>query len=228
MKPIKIMVLITILISGANGCAMYPNHAEQKARLSRENFSNSYRVAVTTYQREADIDAAVMKATIGTMMKQSSINEALSRTTKLEIIDEAMKDTISQLLPAKAEILDRAIYGATSPILGGEIVADDAMRVAKEKGYNALFFVAVQPVLTSKKLIGLGDFKIQLLGLSQLHKVLPGGGIGGNTALLHGMDTVDCPQPVQPESEQQLQRAIDNCVDVLAAQLKKSFEERLK
>jgi len=207
---------------------MYPNQAEQKARLSRENFSNSYRVAVTTYQREADIDAAVMKATIGTMMKQSSINEALSRTTKLEKIDEAMKDTISQLLPAKAEILDRALYGATSPILSGEIVADDAMRIAKEKGYNALFFVAVQPILTSTDLFGVGNFRIQLLGLSQLHKVLPSGDIGGNTALLHGMDTVNCPQPSQSDGAQQLQLAIDNCVDVLAVQLKKSFAARLK
>lgn len=112
--------------------------------------------------------------------------------------------------------------------MDGEIVADDAIRVAQEKGYNALLFVAGQPVLTTSGISGLGDFRVQLLGLSQLHKILPGGGIGGNTALLHSMDTVNCPQSSHSDGVQQPQLTIDNCVDVLAVQLKKSFAERLK
>jgi len=228
MKLNKTILLLALFISGINGCATYPDQAEQKSRLSRENFSNSYRVAVTTYQREADIDAAVMQTTIWTMMRQSSVNRVLTQITKLEKIDEAMKDSASQLLPAKAEILDRTIYGAASPIMGTEIVADDAMRLAQQKGYDALLFVAVQPVLTTIDISGVQDFRIQLLGLSQLHKVLPSADIGGSTALLHGMDTVNCPHPAQSGGEQQLKLVIDNCVDVLAAQLKKSFAARLK
>ena len=220
-------VLLVIIIWGATGCAMYPGQEEQKVRQSKEHFSSSYRVAITSYQREADIDTLVMKTTIWTLLRQGSVNEALSRITKLEKIDSAMQLAASQALPSNAEILDRSEYGATSPIMGSEIVADDAMRVALEKGYDALLFVAVQPVLVTGGATGLESFSVQLLGLTQLHKVLPSGEIGGNTALLHGQDTVGCEQPSEWTSAQQLRLAIDNCVVKLAVKLNQSFKSRL-
>ncbi|MDH3761541.1 MAG: hypothetical protein OEU50_11215 [Gammaproteobacteria bacterium] len=146
---------VLILILGLTGCALYPSEAEQKARLSKENFSSKYRVAVTSYQREADIDTAFMQTTIWTMIRQGSVNEVLSNITKLGKLDSVLQETLSQMLPSTAEILERSVYGATSPILGGEIVADDAMRIAKEQGYDALLFVAVQPVLTTRGTTGL-------------------------------------------------------------------------
>ncbi|MCW9014296.1 MAG: hypothetical protein OQL06_10980 [Gammaproteobacteria bacterium] len=222
------VTLLVTMILGINGCAMYPNQEEQKVRISREDFSNSYRVAITSYQREADIDTLVMKTTIWTLLREGSVNEALSRITKLEKIDSTMQAAASEFLPSNAEILGRSEYGATSPIMGSDIVADDAMRIALAKGYDALLFVAVQPILTTGGTTGLESFTIQLQGLTQLHKVLPSGKIGGNTAILTTQDLVGCEQPSELSTAGQLRLAIDNCVNNLAIKLKQSFRSRIE
>ena len=221
------VTLLVIMIWGINGCAMYPDQEEQKARISSEDFSKSYRVAITSYQREADIDTLVMQTTIWTLLRQGSVNEALSRITKLEKIDSTMQAAANEFLPSSAEILDRSEYGATSPIMGTDIVADDAMRIALAKGYDALLFVAVQPVLTTGGTTGLESFAIQLRGLTQLHKVLPSGEIGGNTAILTTQDLVGCEQPSEFSNAGQLRLAIDSCVSNLAIKLKQSFRSRI-
>jgi len=218
---------ILVLIWGVTGCALYPSEAEQGVRLSKENFSSNYRVAVTSYQREADIDTAFMQTTIWTMLRQGSVNEALSDITKLEKLDEVMQAALSQMLPSNAEILKRSDYGAASPILGGEIVADDAMRIATDEGYDALLFVAVQPVLTTRGTTGLESFWIELLGLTQLHKVLPSGEVGGSTALLHSQDTVLCEQPSEGITPILLRLAIDGCVSKLAIKIRNYLKVRL-
>ncbi len=220
-------MLLLIMAFGVSGCAIYSTVAEQKARLSREDFSSNYRVAVTSYQMEADIVTLVGQTTFWTTLSQGEVNEALSDITKLEKLDAAMQTTASQLLPSTAEILNRSDYGATSPIMGIEIVADEAMRIAKESGYDALLFVAVQPVLTTSGSIGLGSFSVQLLGLTQLHKVLPSGEIGGTTVLLHGQDTVDCEQPPEWNTASQLKHIVDGCVEKLASHLQLTFKIRL-
>ena len=221
------IVPVLILILSLAGCALYPSEAEQKARLSKENFSSKYRVAVTSYQREADIDTAFMQTTIWTMLRQGSVNEVLSSITKLEKLDSVLQGALSEMLPSTAEILKRSDYGATSPILGGEIVADDAMRIAKEQGYDALLFVAVQPVLTTKGTTGLESFWVELLGLTQLHKVLPSGEVGGSTALLHSQDTVLCEQPSDGTTPNILRLAIDSCVSKLAFKIRNTLKVRL-
>ena len=227
MSRYRYVIQMLIPVIGLAGCAFYPDEAEQSARLAGEKFSKDYRVAVTSYQREADIDTAVMKTTIWTMLRQGSINSALKDITKLESLDEAMQTAASQLLPSHAEILDRSDYGATSPIMGGEIVADDAMRVAKEKGYDALLFVAVQPVLTTTGTTGLENFWVELRGLTQLHKVVPSGDIGGDTNLFHSQDMVVCEKPSEWNSPTLLRFAIDTCVGRLAAKIRGSIATKL-
>lgn len=228
MITIKVIPLMLVLLIGVSGCALYPDKAEQKVRMSKETFSKDYRVAVTAYQREADIDTAVMKTTLWTMMRQSSVNQAVSRISGLGKIDEAMKGVVSRSLPARAEILERSSYGAALPVMGIDIVADDAMELAKDKGYDALLFVDVQPVLTTSDISGMGGFRVQLLGVYQLHKVLPSGEIGGNTVLLSGTETANCPQVKASDKTPQLKSTVDNCVNVLAAQLKDTFAKRVR
>jgi hypothetical protein len=161
------------------------------------------------------------------MLRQGSVNEALPNITKLEKLDEVMQAALSQMLPSNAEILKRSDYGATSPILGGEIVADDAMRIALDEEYDALLFVAVQPLLTTMGTTGLESFSIELRGLTQLHKVLPSGEVGGSTALLHSQDIVLCEQPSEGVTPSLLRLAIDSCVSKLAVKIRNSLKVRL-
>lgn len=225
--PIAVPVL-TILLLGVGGCATFPDKAEQKSRMSRETFSDSYRVAVTAYQREADIDSAVMKTTMWTLLREPSVDQALSKITFLDKIDRTMADVAGRLLPARTEIIQRDSYGANTPISGIDVVADDAMLVARDKEFNALLFVAVQPILTTTDVSGTGSFRVQLLGLTQLHKVTPGGDIGGDTVLMYNKDIVNCPEIEDANRPIQLKLTIDSCVGRLATQLKASFEDQLK
>lgn len=216
--------LVSAILSG---CALYPDVAEQNVRLSHEDFSTNYRVAVTTYQNEADIDAALMLTTIWTMMRQGAVNDALSEITRLEKIDVSMREVASRLLPASADVLERQSYGADRPIPDLEIVADDAMRIATDGGYQALLFVAVEPKLTAG-ISGSEDFNVQLVAFTQLHKVIPSGDIGSSTVLLSSTDSVYCTKPAERIKENQLKTMVDSCVDKLAARLVASFENRMQ
>ena len=215
--------LIAALVT-VSGCGvLYPGVEEENARLAAEPFSDSYRVAITSYQRLPNpFYSTGLISSLPDDDGSAPMRAARRLQTGLSEIDAANARVIDKI--ASSERLERQEYGvSTNDPIAGEIVVDDAMKVALAKDFDALLFVA-----TKLKFVQVNaDFYVTLEYNFQLHKVQDRR-IGSATALLSKVDTVNCYKGMmQFRNEEHIDDFMDVCVKKTVRALTSFLEERL-
>lgn len=216
------LIVAMVTLSGCG--VLYPGVEEENARLAAEPFSDSYRVAITSYQRApSPLYSTGLISSLPDDDGSAPMRAARRLQTGLSDIDAANARIIDKI--ASSELLERQEYGVSmnNPI-AGEIVADDAMKVALAKDFDALLFVATK----LKFVLVNADFYVTLEYNFQLHKVQDRR-IGSATALLSKVDTVTCYKGMmQFRSEEHIDDFMDVCVKKTVRALTSFLEERLE
>lgn len=216
-------LLVSLL--ALSGCGvLYPGAEEENTRLAAEPFSDSYRVAITSYQRlPSPFYSTGLISSLPEDDGSAPMRAARRLQTGLSDIDAANARAIDKI--ASSELLERHAYGVSmNDPIAGEIVVDDAMKVALAKDFDALLFVA-----TKLEFVRINaDSYVTLEYNFQLHKVQDRR-IGSATALLSKVDTITCYKGMMPfRSEEHIDDFMDMCVKKTVRALTSFLEERLE
>jgi hypothetical protein len=204
----------------ASACASIPDETERSTALAAEAITTDYKIAVTSVMKKPEVGSFIGGAiplsgigaifNVGTAVSEGGAAKHTAGLPLLEKIDDAMIATLNAEFKAAPEVLPRESYGGdelASPISN---IAFDAFSKAKELGYDAMFFVHVQPALASAT--GGGKRRLSLTGTPVFKSTR-------TNALMFFKDyRIECAN-YKPLADEELGAAMAECADTLIASM---------
>jgi hypothetical protein len=228
MLKVVVSIVSALVIAAAAGCSAIPSADERKTFLAEEPFLPGYKVAVTSVVKAPKVESVIgsvmplsgigMVFRLGTLAAEPGARERVRGRTPLEKIDLAMTTALQSHLPVSASYLDRSSFGGNDFVPSVSNIAFDALQQAKAQGFDAMFFVHLQPAMISAT--GFGDRQLILTGTPVFRSIK-------TDHLLHFENyRLEC-EGGKSVPEPQLPAAVSACTDVLIGKMKTGLEAAL-
>lgn len=220
------LALAFMLALAMSGCASLPSVEKQTQSLGHEAFSPAYRIAVASTQWKPSVasygSSSIVEGLVNMAFSKglmASVDKAQFGITPIDQLDLTLRDYLAAELPAAAEVLDRASYSAEAIAKNDNVYVANAMPVARERGYDGLFFVYLEPVLELAS--GVSKYRVKF----KTHSVIRS--LRNDTVLLSHIEEFYCTSK-DPVDKDAIGQTILECYPELASRIRAALGRRLE